>query len=228
MPGATIWARSSVSGKPSTGLRTRRPCEAQASRRSSSAARTAGSMACKACACGVRIDHTMKTCGPSAVSGMGSKASTPSSRNHWNAVPWWARSASRCVTRPVSSYGVASWRRPAAFRSGEAAPSAPTNSSARRRWPPSVSTSPARQPTQRSAIQGMPNICTACISTRSISPDSTIQANCGCAACQAFRRTRPSPSPWISMACTGVRRAAGMASHTPSPARNCWLAGEIA
>ena len=38
----------------------------------------------------------------------------------------------------------------------------------------------------------------------------------------------PSASPWISMACTGVSRAAGMASQTPRPARNRWLAGEIA
>ena len=30
------------------------------------------------------------------------------------------------------------------------------------------------------------------------------------------------------MACTGVSRAAGMASQTPRPARNRWLAGEIA
>lgn len=69
---------------------------------------------------------------------------------------------------------------------------------------------------------------TAWISTRSISPDSTIQASCGRAACQAFRCTRPSASPWISMACTGVSRADGIASHTPSSARKRWLAGEMA
>ena len=69
---------------------------------------------------------------------------------------------------------------------------------------------------------------TAWIRTRSISPDSTIQASCGSAACQAFRFTWPSASPWISMACTGIRRDAGMASHTPMSARKRWLAGEMA
>ncbi|KAG1279474.1 hypothetical protein G6F64_014576 [Rhizopus arrhizus] len=91
MPGATIWARSSVSGKPCSLLRTfsrpRRPSEASASRFSSFAACASGGNASSACAGSVRMDQTIDTCGPSAVSGSGSNASTPSSRNHWMAVP---------------------------------------------------------------------------------------------------------------------------------------------
>lgn len=64
--------------------------------------------------------------------------------------------------------------------------------------------------------------------TRSISPDSTIQASSLRAACQALSSTRPSASPWIYMAVTGVSREAGMASQMPSSARKRWLAGEMA